>query len=617
MGDARAVAVQRAIEEEEIPKEIERFEEAKVAARRELRRVAEGTHAFGAPLRGADPAAGDRAEFDANAPVRAAGDRAEFDANAPVRAAGDRAEFDANAFSGGDPGAILEAYVAMLNDPELDDRVRRHIAVDRQNAEAAVCTASDAITKLFSAAKDAYIQERRHDVAFVCDLVLRALVQKEPERGALASTATIVLARDLSPADTAGVVRERALGFSTERGSRTSHTAIMARALEMPAVLGVEGLLRAVTTGDMVVVDGFRGEVILHPSASTLAAAEARLFAHHAFLRTLRETNGGDAGTADGVRIELLANVELAAEARVAEGHGAEGIGLFRTEFLYIDRSTPPTEDEQFAIYRETILAMNGKPVVLRTFDIGGDKFASSFEVPPELNPALGLRAVRLALSRPEVLLVQLRAMARASAFGDLRILVPMVSQVAEMKKVRELLAQAVAEIRARGEATADTIPLGMMIEVPSAAILADVFARHADFFSLGTNDLVQYLLAVDRTNTELAPLASPYDPAALRLIASVTREANSAGIPLSICGAMASDLHALPLLVGLGLRKLSMEPATIRTVKAALRRLDADTCRALVTRALHAESATEVRAMVHEATESLLSDLLALCAAT
>jgi phosphotransferase system enzyme I (PtsI) len=391
----------------------------------------------------------------------------------------------------------------------------------------------------------------------------------------------------------------------------------MARALEMPAVLGVEGLLRAVTTGDMVVVDGFRGEVILHPSASTLAAAEARLFAHHAFLRTLRETNGGDAGTADGVRIELLANVELAAEARVAEGHGAEGIGLFRTEFLYIDRSTPPTEDEQFAIYRETILAMNGKPVVLRTFDIGGDKFASSFEVPPELNPALGLRAVRLALSRPEVLLVQLRAMARASAFGDLRILVPMVSQVAEMKKVRELLAQAVAEIRARGEATADTIPLGMMIEVPSAAILADVFARHADFFSLGTNDLVQYLLAVDRTNTELAPLASPYDPAALRLIANVAREAEAAGIPLSICGAMASDLHALPLLVGLGLRKLSMEPATIRTVKAALRRLDATTCRTIATRALQAESATEVRAMVHEATESLLSDLLALCAAT
>jgi phosphotransferase system enzyme I (PtsI) len=207
--------------------------------------------------------------------------------------------------------------------------------------------------------------------------------------------------------------------------------------------------------------------------------------------------------------------------------------------------------------------------------------------------------------------------MARASAFGDLRILVPMVSQVAEMKKVRELLAQAVAEIRARGEATADTIPLGMMIEVPSAAILADVFARHADFFSLGTNDLVQYLLAVDRTNTELAPLASPYDPAALRLIANVAREAEAAGIPLSICGAMASDLHALPLLVGLGLRKLSMEPATIRTVKAALRRLDAATCRTIATRALQAESATEVRAMVHEATESLLSDLLALCAAT
>ena len=579
MGDARAVAVQRAIDESEISQELDRFEAAKAAARIELRRVAEGT------------------EFNANAPVAR--------------------EFDANAFSGGDPAAILEAYVAMLNDPELDDRVRRHIAVNRQNAEAAVCTASDEITKLFSAAKDAYIQERRHDVAFVCDLVLRALVQKEPERGLLASTATIVLARDLSPADTAGVVRERALGFSTERGSRTSHTAIMARALEMPAVLGVEGLLRAVTTGDMVVVDGFRGEVILHPSASTLAAAEARLFAHHAFLRTLRETNGGDAGTADGVRIELLANVELAAEARVAEGHGAEGIGLFRTEFLYIDRSTPPTEDEQFAIYRETILAMNGKPVVLRTFDIGGDKFASSFEVPPELNPALGLRAVRLALSRPEVLLVQLRAMARASAFGDLRILVPMVSQVAEMKKVRELLAQAVAEIRARGKATADTIPLGMMIEVPSAAILADVFARHADFFSLGTNDLVQYLLAVDRTNTELAPLASPYDPAALRLIANVAREAEAAGIPLSICGAMASDLHALPLLVGLGLRKLSMEPATIRTVKAALRRLDAATCRTIATRALQAESATEVRAMVHEATESLLSDLLALCAAT
>ncbi len=513
-----------------------------------------------------------------------------------------------------DQKPILEAYLMMLADPLLHEEIEKRIRDEKKCAEWALATAAEAILGRFPAAKsdtDAYIRERRHDVEFVSDRLLRALTGA-PERVIPKLEApSIVVARDLSPADTAGMVREPALGFVTEVGSRTSHTSIMARALEIPAVVGADGALAAIRTGDTIIVDGLRGQVTVHPTDEHIAEALSRSARHLAFTKGLLEKRDLPCATACGTRISLKANVELPAEATLAIEHGAEGIGLYRTEFLYVDRATLPSEDEQYDVYRAIVQTVAPRPVVLRTFDIGGDKFASSFQLPAEMNPALGLRAVRLALRRPEVFLVQLRAMIRASAHGDVRIMIPMIASLDEMRAVRDLLEHAQGEVDAKGQARAKKMTLGMMIEVPSAAIMADVFAREADFFSLGTNDLVQYSLAVDRTSRPLAELASAVHPSILRLIRGVAAAAKHGAIPLAVCGAVASDLLAAPLLVGLGLRELSMEAAAIPEIKAALSRVTVAQCEKIAARALEAHTVGEVEEVLSDELGVLFQDLL------
>jgi phosphoenolpyruvate-protein phosphotransferase (PTS system enzyme I) len=506
-----------------------------------------------------------------------------------------------------DQSAILDAYLMMLGDPMLHTRVERGIREERKCAEWAVAQASEEIGALFGGGdrhRDAYIVERRHDVEFVCDRLLRALMGEPSALVPRLDQPTVIVARDLSPADTAGMVKEPVIAFVTEVGSRTSHTAIMARALEIPAVVGTHDALHTIRTGDVAIVDGLRGEVIVNPSPIALEDARIRSARHLAFARGLLSSRDRPCVTKCGQAVSLKANVELPAEAVLALDHGAEGIGLYRTEFLYIDRSTQPDEDEQYELYRAVVEAVAPRPVVLRTFDIGGDKFASTFRLPAEMNPALGLRAVRLALSQPEVFKTQLRAMVRASAHGDLRIMVPMVASVHELRQVRVLLNASIHEVEQRGFDHAPHIPLGMMIEVPSAAMMADVFAREAEFFSLGTNDLVQYALAIDRTNHSLAPLASPFHPAIVRMISNVCEAARERSIPVSICGAMASDPLAAALLVGLGLRELSMEAAAIPEIKEALLRVLVSECEEAAYEALSAESA--------DAVEDILAKLFA-----
>lgn len=513
-----------------------------------------------------------------------------------------------------DQKPILEAYLMMLADPMLHEEIARRVRDEKKCAEWAVASAAEAIASRFpneARDADAYIRERRHDVEFVADRLLRALTGTPDRIIPKLESPSIVVARDLSPADTAGMVREPALGFVTEVGSRTSHTSIMARALEIPAVVGADGALAAVRTGDTIIVDGLRGEITIHPTDQQVADALARAARHLAFTKGLLATRDKPCTTACGTRISLKANVELPAEATLAIEHGAEGIGLYRTEFLYVDRATLPSEDEQFEVYRAIVQTVAPRPVVLRTFDIGGDKFASSFQLPAEMNPALGLRAVRLALRRPEVFMVQLRAMVRASAHGDVRIMVPMVASVDEMLAVRTLLTRAIAEVDDRHQPRAAKLPLGMMIEVPSAAVMADVFAGIAEFFSLGTNDLVQYALAVDRTSRPLAQLASPVHPSILRLLRGVARAAADASVPVAVCGAVASDLLAVPLLVGLGLRELSMEAAAIPEIKAAIGRVTLDQCDKIATRALAAKTVTEVDEILAEELGALFQDLL------
>ncbi|MBI4950665.1 MAG: phosphoenolpyruvate--protein phosphotransferase [Myxococcales bacterium] len=521
----------------------------------------------------------------------------------------------------GSPGAsgtrtaeasILEAYVLMVGDDVLARAVRDEIELRRRGAEWAVDSAIQRLAGELATAEDAYLRERSHDVVFVGERLLRALVGAAPaHREIVVSQPSIVVARDLSPADTAAMCRQPVLGFVTEVGSRTSHTAIMARALGIPAVVGVVGALERVQSGDLLVLDGLRGRHVVHPSSADLADARARSASFEQLSRELDAHRAEPALTRDGTPIGLYANIELPAEAPVAREHGARGVGLYRTEFLYIDRAEPPTEDEQLAVFHDVLGAMPGLPVTLRTFDIGGDKFVTAVKVPHELNPMMGLRAVRLGLARPELLLTQLRAMVRASAFGEVRIMVPMVASLDELRQVRTLLERATAEVRAAGHSHAGHIPLGVMIEVPSAALLADAFAREADFLSLGTNDLVQYTLAVDRSNRVLAHLASPFHPAVLRLVVEVLRAAERHHRPVSSCGEMASDPLGAALLLGLGLRDFSMDAVALAEIKVALGRVSCEEASDVARRALELPTAAEVERLVYDAFAARYHDLL------
>ncbi|MBK8251393.1 MAG: phosphoenolpyruvate--protein phosphotransferase [Polyangiaceae bacterium] len=509
--------------------------------------------------------------------------------------------------------AILEAYAAMVGDEVLLEGVRKQIHIEKRCAEWAVVAACADIARRIAAVDDPYLRERSHDVEFVGERVLRALMSAAGVDATIPklSGRSVLIGHDLSPADTAGLVTEPVVAFVTEMGTRTSHTSIMARALEIPAVVGVTDALARIASGDIIIVDGLRGVVIVDPTPEQLDDAKSRSERYTAFSRELQESRDRPPATLDGTRITLRANVELPAEAILARDYGAEGIGLYRTEFLYIDRLSPPNEDEQFEVFRAVVEAIRPRPVVLRTFDIGGDKFVSTFQLPPEMNPMLGLRAIRLALSRPEVFMEQLRAMLRASAYGDVRIMIPMVASLTELRETKRLLEQARAQVKARGQPMAEHIPLGVMIEVPSAALMVDKFAQEAAFLSLGTNDLIQYALAVDRTARNLAYLASPFDPSILRLVSSVVRAGMLYNCPVSICGAAASDPLCATLLLGLGLRDFSMESAAIPEIKEAFRRVKISEAEAMAEEALACTTADEVEHCVAGVLATKFYDLL------
>lgn len=508
--------------------------------------------------------------------------------------------------------SILEAYKLMLTDETLRDEVERHISIDLLCAEWAVDVATDEFAKQLATGGDPYLAERSHDIAFIADLLQRALSGRTqamslPE----IKEPSIIVARDLSPAETAAFAKDRVLAIVTEIGTRTSHTAILARALEIPAVVGVPGIMSRVGSEDRLIVDGYRGRVTISPTRDNISKASARAERHLALARDRQVWKSRPCATKCGVTVDIRANIELPAEAQIALFEGAQGIGLYRTEFLYVDRAHPPSEDEQYEVYKNVVEAAAPLPVTLRTFDIGGDKFVSAFQAPDEMNPALGLRAVRLALSRPELFLTQLRAMVRASAHGDLRIMIPMITSLHELREVRKLLDAAVAAVDQAQSRRAEHIPLGIMVEVPSAAIMANELAAIAEFLSIGTNDLVQYALAVDRTNHALADLGSPFDPAILRLIGSVLEAGRSKNRAVSVCGAMASNPIAAVLLVGMGLRELSMEASAIPLVKEAIGRSSLSELEEVVRGALGLLTAREIEQRITEVFGPRFADLL------
>ncbi len=506
--------------------------------------------------------------------------------------------------------SILDAYVLMLNDVTLRENVQQRIEGKLHSVERAVDGAVADMAQVLRATQDPYLRERSRDIEFVGELLFLEIAreQQEAQRQQTGSSEEreseqpprIIIARDLSPAQTATFNKEQVLALVTEVGTRSSHTSILARALEIPAVVGCKGVMKHVLQHpEMVIVDGNRGRVVISPTAELVEGASKRARKQQELFRDLKLSRDVPATTRCGVPIQILANIELPHEANIAVNEGAQGIGLYRTEFLFIGRSDAPGEDEQYEVYKSVLQRMGGRPVVLRTFDIGGDKFNALVPVSREQNPALGVRAVRLGLAQPEDLLTQLRAIVRASAHGPLSVMVPLVSAVSELEAVSDLLELTIREIDKRGLKRAAHIPLGCMIEVPAAALNASHLAKRAEFFSVGTNDLVQYTLAVDRSNQELAHLASHFDPAVLKLIQLTAQQAQPSARPVAICGAMASDPYAAILLLGMGLRTLSMEAAAIPEVKAALHRVSLAEAETITREALAAASASEVETAV------------------
>ena len=475
-------------------------------------------------------------------------------------------------------GYLLDAHVAMLSNSRLVRGAGERIGRQRINAERAVELEIDEIARSFAAMRDPYLSARGEDVRVVGTRLIRNLIKKPYAAYSGVPEGAVIVADELTPADTALMDPQRIAGFAAQFGGADSHTAIVARALGMPAVLGVPDLIEHARSEATVIIDGAEGAVIIDPTPETVAQYEARRDALTRERRYLNRLRRLPAVTRDGVEITLEANIELPIELEQATANGAMGLGLVRSEFLYMNRDDLPGEDEQYAVFSALVRGMGGKPVTVRTFDLGGDKLAHSLadHYTEADNPALGLRAIRLSLQDRRLLDPQLAAMLRAAAEGPLRILLPMITHAGEIRRVREAMEQVARRLRRRGVPVPKPLPpLGAMIEVPGAALAADSLAAESDFFSIGTNDLIQYTLAIDRSDEQVAHLYNPLHPAVLRLIQFTVEAALRRNMPVSVCGEMAGEPRMTALLLGLGLRNLSMAPRSIPRVKQRIRALD------------------------------------------
>jgi len=505
---------------------------------------------------------------------------------------------------------IIDTHLLILEDQMLIDDTLSLIEKETINAEGALKRTLRKFREVFDAIEDEYLRERRSDIDSVGDRLLRNLMGVSQQSLADIERKAIVVAHDLSPADTMQIDKERVIGFLTDVGGRTSHTAILARSLGIPAIVGLESVTSLIGGGVPVIIDGGAGTVILNPSAETFREYLKKKQVYEYHERELLSYRSLPAETLDGCRVRLRGNVELAEEIPLALEQGAEGIGLYRTEFLYMNRPFPPSEEEQLAVYREIVAKMAPQPVTIRTLDVGGDKFVPEINLTDEANPALGLRAVRFSLKEQRLFKLQLRAILRASAFGRTRVMFPMISGVAELRACKSCLEEAKAELVAEQIAFDPLLPVGIMIETPSAALIAELLAQEVDFFSVGTNDLIQYCLAVDRSNEHVAYLYEPLHPAILRALQAICRAARGAGIEVGMCGEMASEpLYALVLL-GLGFTELSMNAPCIPRVKRILRQVRREEGERLLAELLGLSTARDVAQRLDEEMSRRFPDL-------
>ena len=509
---------------------------------------------------------------------------------------------------GEEEAQVFEAHLMVLSDPELVGQVKDAITSQKVNAEHALKEVSDMFISIFAGMEDnPYMQERAADIRDVSKRILANLLGVKIPSPATIKDEVVVVAGDLTPSDTAQLNRQYVKAFVTDIGGRTSHSAIMARSLEIPAIVGTKEITSLAKDGDLIIIDGLSGDVFLNPSEDVVAEYRAKAEAFAVQQAEWEKLKDADTFTKDGHQVELAANIGTPKDLEGVIHNGAEGVGLYRTEFLYMDSHDMPTEEDQFEAYKAVLEGMNGKPVVVRTMDIGGDKELPYLPLPHEMNPFLGYRAIRISLNEPEMFRTQLRALLRASVYGKLRIMFPMIATLNDFRGAKALLLEEKAKLVAEGVAVSDDIQVGIMIEIPAAAVLAHQFAKEVDFFSIGTNDLIQYTMAADRMNERVSYLYQPYNPSILTLIKHVIDSAHKEGKWAGMCGEMAGDQTAVPLLVGLGLDEFSMSASSVLKTRSLISKLTLEDMKALADKAIN-ECATvqEVEALVEEAVSKL-----------
>jgi len=483
---------------------------------------------------------------------------------------------------GNEKAEIFEAHLCMLEDPEFIGSIQKKITDEKFNAEYSLQTVAKKTADIFEQMDNEYMTERAADIRDVSKRVLNVLMGIKVASIADIKEECILVAKDLTPSDTAQIDKDKVLAFVTEIGGKTAHTSIIARSLELPAVVGAGKRISEIKDGDLIIVDGEEGIVIINPDTATLKDYEKRreefIEAKHQLLKyaTMKST------TIDGKSVELAANIGSAEDLESVLKNGAEAIGLFRTEFLYMSKDALPTEEEQYNEYKVVLEKMNGKPVIIRTLDIGGDKKLNYLPMDEEMNPFLGYRAIRLCLDRTDIFITQLRALVRASAHGKLKIMFPMICNIQELRMAKEILEKCKNDLKSEGVAFDEKLEVGIMIEIPSAAIISDVLAKEVDFFSIGTNDLIQYTTAVDRMNEKISYLYDFYHPAVLRLIKIVIDNGHKAGITVNMCGEMAGDTNLIPVLLGFGLDEFSMSASSILRARKAITNSSFEECKKL-----------------------------------
>lgn len=501
---------------------------------------------------------------------------------------------------GADKAAIFDAHLLVLDDPELIQPIQDKIKNENANAATALTDVTTQFVTIFESIDNEYMKERAADIRDVSKRVLSHILGIELPNPSMIDESVVIVGNDLTPSDTAQLNKEFVQGFATNIGGRTSHSAIMSRSLEIPAIVGTKSITQEVKQGDMIIVDGLNGDVIVNPTEDELIAYQDKRERYFADKKELQKLRDADTVTVDGVHAELAANIGTPNDLPGVIENGAQGIGLYRTEFLYMGRDQMPTEEEQFEAYKEVLEAMNGKRVVVRTLDIGGDKELSYLNLPEEMNPFLGYRAIRLCLAQQDIFRPQLRALLRASVYGKLNIMFPMVATINEFREAKAILLEEKENLKNEGHDISDDIELGIMVEIPATAALADVFAKEVDFFSIGTNDLIQYTLAADRMSERVSYLYQPYNPSILRLVKQVIEASHKEGKWTGMCGEMAGDETAIPLLLGLGLDEFSMSATSILKARRQINGLSKNEMTELANRAVDCATQEEVIELVN-----------------